>query len=77
MSILEISKQLCRDLWMIKKAVENVTKLRTRSKRKGFKNLFTQVERKLKQVFVKQPLWTNAQTFDKAGVSQEEQKTPN
>ena len=38
MSTLEISKELCRDHWTIKKAVENITKLRTWRKGKGFKN---------------------------------------
>ena len=34
MSILKISKKLCRDYQMIKKAVEAITKLRTQSKEK-------------------------------------------
>ena len=39
MSTLEISKKLCRDHWTIKKAVENITKLKTLRKGKCFKNL--------------------------------------
>ena len=39
MSTLETSKKLCRDHWTIKKAVENITKLRTQSKGKGFEEL--------------------------------------
>ena len=39
MSTFKISKELCRNHLMIKKAVENITKLRTQSKGKGFKNL--------------------------------------
>ena len=39
MFTLEISKELRRDHRTIKKVVENLTKLRTRSKGKGFKNL--------------------------------------
>ena len=45
---LEVSKMLWRDHQMMKKDVENKTKLRTRSKGKGFKNLLSRDERKLK-----------------------------
>ena len=36
MSILKISNELCRDHQTIKKTVENIIKLRTQSKGKGF-----------------------------------------
>ena len=39
MSTLEISKEYCRDHWMIKKTVENITKLRTWSKEKELASL--------------------------------------
>ena len=39
MSVFEISKELCRDHRLIMKVVKNITKLRTQSKEKGFKNL--------------------------------------
>ena len=61
-STLKISKELCRDYWLIKKAVENITKLRTQSKGKGWD------ECKLKWVITKQPLLTSAQIFEKAGI---------
>ena len=46
MSILEMSKELCRDHRMIKKVVENMFK--TRNKGKGFKNMPSRDYRKLK-----------------------------
>ena len=64
MSSLEISKELYKDYWMIKKAFEDITKLRTWSKEKGFKNLFPWYEYKLKWVITKQPLLI----FEKAGI---------
>ena len=39
MSTLKISKKICRNHRTIKKVVENITKLRTLSKGKCFKNL--------------------------------------
>ena len=43
-----------------------MTKLRSQSKRKGFKNLLPEDE--LKQFIVKQPSLTRAQSFGKAGI---------
>lgn len=40
MSTLDISKELYRDYWTISSTVENIAKLRTRNKGKGFKNLY-------------------------------------
>ena len=68
MSSLEISKELCRDHQTIKTAVENITKLKTWTKEKGFKNLLPQDECKQKQVIVKQPFLTCAQIFEKIGI---------
>ena len=65
---LEILKELCGDLWMVKKAVKNITNLRTLSKEKGIKNFFPWDECKLKQVIVTQPLLTIGQIFEKAGI---------
>ena len=56
MSTLNISNEICWDYRMIKKAVENITKLRTWNKGKDFKNLFLRDECKLKRVIAKQPL---------------------
>ena len=53
---------------MIKKAVEKITKLKTWSKEKGFKNLLPWEESKLKQVQVKEPLLTGTQIFEKSGI---------
>ena len=68
MFTLEIPKELCRDHWMIKKAVQNMTKLRTQSIEKGFKNLLSQDKHKPKQVSLKQPLLTSTQIFEKAEI---------
>ena len=68
MSILEISKKLCRDDQTIKKGVENITKLKIRSKRKGFNNFLPRNEHKLKRVMAKEPLLTSAQIFEKARI---------
>ena len=68
MFTLEISKECYRDDWMIKKSVKNITKLRTQSKGKGFKNLLHQDESKLKWIIVKQSLLTIAQIFEKARI---------
>ena len=65
MFTLDISKELCRDHWMIKKAAENITNLRTWSKEKLLKNLLSQDEHKLKQVTVKQLFLTSSQIFQK------------
>ena len=65
MSALKISKELCRNLRMIKKAVENMTMLRTRSKKEGFNNLLPRDKRKLKRVIAKQLLLMNAEIFEK------------
>ena len=71
-STLEISMEC----WMIKKTVENITKLRTQSKGKGFKNLLPQDEYKLKWVIVRQ--WNFDQCSDQwkgwNWLSQERQK---
>lgn len=67
-STLEIWKQLRRDHRTIKKTVENKTKLRIRSERKGFKNLSLGEKSKLKRVLANQPLLTNAQIFEQAGI---------
>ena len=61
-------KELCRDHQTIKKAVENIIKLRTQSKGKGFKNLLLRDEWKLKWVIAKQPFLINAQIFEKAKI---------
>ena len=53
MSTLEISKELCWNHQMIKKAVENITKLRTWSKGIDFRNLLPQDEHKLKWFIAK------------------------
>ena len=45
---LKISKKLSRDHQMIETFVENITKLRTQNKQKGFKNLLLQNKPKLK-----------------------------
>ena len=42
MFTLEISKKLWKDHWTIKKSVENITKLRTQNKEKGFMSLLPQ-----------------------------------
>ena len=68
MSTLEISKELYRNHQTILKAFENITKLRTWSKGKGFKNLFPQDESKLKRAIAKQPLLTRTQIFEKAEI---------
>ena len=62
MFTLEKSKELCKDHRTMK-VVENINKLKTRSKEKGFKNLLPQHERKLKLVIVNQPLLTSPQIF--------------
>lgn len=53
MSILKVTQQLRQDHRMIKRAVENITKLRCGSKGKGFKNMLLQGERKLKRSIMK------------------------
>ena len=68
LSTLEISKELSRDHWTMKKPIKDITKSRTRSKRKGSKNLFPRDERKLKRVITKQSFLSSAQIFEKAGV---------
>ena len=68
MSTLEISKKLCWDNWMIKKAAENITELWIQSKGKGFKNLPPRDERKLKRIGAKQPLLTSEQIFEEARI---------
>ena len=65
---LEISKELCSDHQMIKKVVENLTKLGTRSKGKGFKNLLPQVECKVNRVIEQQSFLTSAQIFKKTKI---------
>ena len=68
MSTLEISKELSRDHRMIKKAIKNITKLRTQSKGKRFKNIPPLDEYKLKQITEKQSILTRAQVTEKAGI---------
>lgn len=70
MSILEISKEIHRNHWMVKKAVEKITKFRNRSKGKGFMKFPLQGECKLKCLIVKQPLLTNAQIFERTGIEE-------
>ena len=53
MSTYDISKELWRDHQMIKNGVANITKLRTQSKRKGFQDLFTKDEHKIKLSYSK------------------------
>ena len=62
-STLDISNKLWWDHQMIKKVVENISKLRTQSKGKGFKNLLLWDEWKLIWFIGKQPLLTSAQIF--------------
>lgn len=59
MSTLNISKELNKDNWMIKRDVDNITKLRTRISGKGFKNMSLQKKCKLNEVIGKQPLLTS------------------
>ena len=49
-----------------KKVIENITKLKTPSKEKYFKNLLPRDEYRLKRVKSKQPFLTSAQIFEKA-----------
>ena len=66
MSTSKISKELSRDHRTLKKALENITKLRTRSKGKAFKNLLPQNESKLKRVI--EPLLTSGQILEKGEI---------
>ena len=50
---LEISNDLGRDHWMIKKAAENITTLRTRNKAEGFNRSLSRDERKVKWIIEK------------------------
>ena len=68
MSILEISKEFCRDHQTINKAVESITDLRTQIKGKDFKNLLPQNEFKLKRIIAELSLLTCTQIFEKAGI---------
>ena len=49
---------------MIKKAIKNITKLKTQSKGKGFKNLFPQDECKVKQIIAKQPAFRSLKRLE-------------
>ena len=52
------------------KVIENITKLKTQSKRNDFKNLLPQDKCKIKQVIAKQSLLTSAQIFEKSEIEQ-------
>ena len=68
MSTLEIPKELYGDHRTIKKTDENIIYLRTRSKRKGFKNPLPRNGRKLKQVTAKQSYLTSNKIFEKTEI---------
>ena len=67
MSTFEISKELCWDHQIRKKAVENITKFRTRSKG-VFKNFLLLDEPRLKQGIAKQLLLINTLIFEKVEI---------
>lgn len=69
MTTLDISKELQRDHRTIKKAVHDVTKERTRSKGKGFKNIGAKDMRKLKMILHKNPLLSSQEIFQMAGLN--------
>ena len=61
-----ISKEFCGDHGMIKKAVENITKMRSGRKGKGFRKLIPRDKHKGKQIKAKYLRLTGAQSFEKA-----------
>ena len=68
MSTLVILKELCRNHRMIKRIVDNITKLRIRNSGKGSKKLLPRDEYNLKRIIAILSLLTNIQIFEKARI---------